>query len=460
MAQWAGKSYHTLRDPSPIWVCEEQVFSHLFVSPIPSSPCGGFLLTVWLAWLLLFPRPGTIANGTEPAGPHYDLIFHEDLRIHGPGGGWTNAPVRITVDSYDNAYVISPGGEKIIKYRANGAVMAEYGNRESDPVRFLMIDNLRVRQDGVVEVFGILAKGRIIKNIDGNYSQVSNVEGGFVRYGPNGTYLDAMTDPAPTRNLMEVRFSPDSEMIFAKHALKSRYSPDRKFLKSRSETFPLERTSMFNRDMKIIKNVSVSERPLRAVPYDHIDFWLFAVTESLKVRWNGEGVAAFATDGSVYLANTSKYHITRWQADLKKPILNFEKKYEPLAFTQQLQAQYIDDLTNRLLVLEREDARHKITRQVVAEAFRKSRPPTHIHPLVDLIAVDDQGLLAIREINRRQRLTRADLFRANGHYVGHLVYRGLGLANMTFQNGYAHTIEQGRDGRFFIARYKYTWKKN
>jgi len=417
------------------------------------------MLNLWFLWLLPLFGANRVSNGAEPVGPRFTLAFHEDLRIPGARGAGMNAPLALVVDQFDNFYAIDARGEKILGYGPDGEVFREYRFGPDDPVQFVLISNLRVLQDGTLQVFGITENARIIRDLDGSISQVSNVEGGFVRLAPDGRFPAVDTDPVPTLNLMDVRFSPQSEVIFARYAVKTRYTQAHKTLKSRREVFPMERTGLFSPDMKIIRNLSVSERALRTEPYEHMDFWLFAITESLKVRWEGEGLAAFAADGSVYTANSAEYQITRWRGDCRKPLLTFDKKAEPIPFDEDLQAQYVDDLVARMTALEKDGDRQKITRIQVEDAFRKSRPPSHTAPLVDLVAVEDLGLLAIREVNRRQRRTLADLFLPDGVYVGSINYQGIGLARMTFQNGYAHTLEQASSGGYDIVRYKYALKR-
>ncbi len=222
-------------------------------------------------------------------------------------------------------------------------------------------------------------------------------------------------------------------------------------------------TVIMNRRFEPVKTLSEARGPLpdRARFRDPA-YWAKRIGQNIQRVYGGVGVFCFDAAGRVYTARSNRYRIEQWTPDLSKKLTVFQRRHRPIPNTDREIRALVDSLTEQTLsdpVLA-----HIVTPAVLERAVSLAKPPPVKNPIFGLIATEDGGLLVVRDVSLANRQTVADVFAADGAYLGQTAlpgfalaapFNGLFMTRLTFKNNRAYAVLTDDRGDNRVVRYRF-----
>ena len=373
----------------------------------PMRPQSGVILTAALGACALAPDDGgprivenTLASSWQSSG---EWTLEEDLRLHGPPGGYFGAVGALTTDSRDNIFVLDGLAQEIHVFDSEGGHVRTVGGQGEGPGEFRMAQALAMGPGDTLWVTDPMTRRYSVFGPDGGFARVltRRINGGAVSeqcsLAENGSYLEwAIRFPNEERT----GALSDIDLI---HTYPVRVSPDG----DEQDTLPrLE----FTQTMADMPSMGM-RRPV----------------------WIGPALRrTFNCSGSFWFAESGEYRLYKRTLDGDTTVITSLTDARPADVVE------ADRDEVRRLFGERPD--------VLADQLR-ALPEKK--PIVEKMFVDGAGhMFVIPETARVEPGTAIDVFREDGVFVGRLAVPE--TVTLTYQRGAHATPEYllfaGADG--------------
>jgi len=373
-----------------------------------------------------------IVNGpTEPKHAQ-TLLLQEDLRL-GPATLdedllFMDVNVSVDADPQGNIYVADSGGNRVLVFSPQGALLRQIGREGEGPGEFMALRRFHLLENG-----GALA----FENLQ-HFSRINWFDSGwqFMRRSERTNTIVRIKDwrAAPKGHLFAnevVRIDTANRILITRFLITDDQLGERAaFGEHRQEEFDTTR---------------VMDQ----------SYWVNYLAGFFARELSGQkGYFSFATNNHLYTAMGGSYEVTEWDAKGKshRRIL---RKCKPVFFDEDARQAAVAYEHERLLGELPSDLHRIVTEGVVKQAFRQADLPLAKPPIYGLVAMEN-GVIVIGDRNHSTGLSRGDLFSKEGRYLGSFSHETRALKNMIFKNGYAYTIGRNEDDDNVLIRYKPT----
>ena len=371
------------------------------------------------------------------------VVFVEELRI-GPESGeehhvWTGANVTVDIDSRGHMFVTDTGGNRILEFDDKGGFVRQLGGKGEGPGQFQFLKSFRILENGKALAFE--QKGPMAV---------------FNHYDQAIEFVDRDQKQLP-RIMQSAVFSPDGSFVSS-------------FYMTFSQSGAMTYTGVLNKDYEPV--IELSKRPAPRIDPTQVEnpgFWTDFYAEWFRLCAEGLGISAFDNKGNIYTARTNIYEITRWDADLKKTAV-IKREYKPIIQTPEDLIAFSDPIRGEILSSLPASLHQYITPKVVESAIEKAEFPPGKQPIFGMVPMEDGGLLVVHDFNPITGKTIADIFDADGKYLGQSPLPRVSVnifgsffgnpVKLILKNGRAYAIEINQDGEQSLVRYAYQVKKS
>ncbi len=382
-----------------------------------------------------------IVNATD-AG--YALVLDEDIRF---GGGdedhflWSSLNSKLLPGPKGNMYVVDPANTQILEFDKQGKFLRVATSKGNGPGELHNILCVSQAADGSL----------LIMDVD------AGSEGGaprVIRYKPDMTFKDVTLFSGTGLIPAIMNESPDAKYLGGIVA-----KLDMKAMKTDLITgiLDIDQKKMLNTFATV--SAPFPDMSRAADPA----MWEDYIAEQFKILYDF-GMVVFSKNGKAFVANSGTYRVSRVSPGAKEPEISFTRKYKPEIFDEKSRQIMID----RFFDMLPGQARTLITKPLLTRAMEKAKLPPTKAPMLALIAIEDKGVLVVRDTNLVTRVNNADIFDTNGKFLCSAKVKDHGLytftesnpsARMVFKDGYAYTILTDEDDENTAVRYRYTLKK-
>jgi len=377
----------------------------------------------------------TIDNEMEPEGTAKRLVFEEDLRLGGVNEEadyflWSGVNLSVAAAPNGHVFVGDMGGNRIIEFDAGGAFVRQIGGPGEGPSEYGELNAFHVFEDGTAVGVDIRARrARLLHyNKQGQFVRDSQLFGNETRR----IVFSSRGDHA----MVELMRTKDQKWHILRgwtHVKKQEFQQVNSVALPRIDTTRIQDTQYLAETMG---NFMVLERTER-------------------------GLVGLGGNGSIYTAVSNKYRISRWKEGVNQAKYHINKKYKPkLRDATEVEA-LVNDFHARFQAIYRPVA-HMVTHELVAKAYEKSALPKAKDPLLGLLVLPNDHLLAVHQPDA-VGTQNADLFDPSGKLIGSSSAVGNGFVDtewkvrMIFRGEFAYTIETV-DEEDTVVRYRYTIK--
>ncbi len=380
---------------------------------------------------------------TKDAG--YSFVLQEEVRFGGDSDdenySWPNLNTKILAGPKGSMYVVDVDNSRILEFDKQGKFARQAAGKGNGPGELHTVICVSQTADG----------GILIMDVDGASP------GGaprVLRFKPDMTFKDVTLFSA-------------SGLIPAIMSV----SPDAKYLGGLVAQLDLKNNAMvlITGILDIDKKSLISTYSTRPTPLpdpkrmDQPGMWEDYLATQFKVLYDF-GMVAFSKNGKAFVANSGTYRVSRYTPGQKTPEITFTRKYKPIPFDEKAREAMIERFYDMLPSA----ARTLITKQVLTHGLEKANLPPVKAPMVAMVAIEDKGVLLVRDTDPVTRNNLTDIFDSNGKLLcsktfpnhGVFTYTGSNPSpRMIFRDGYAYTIETDKDDENSAVRYRYTIKK-
>ena len=367
------------------------------------------------------------------------IEFIEDLR-RGPADGevflWTSPNATVSVDGGGTMYVADPSTNRIMAYGPNGDYLRTVAGEGSGPGELKGLLHFRVLSEG-----GAVA----LELLDGLFPRLHYFDKtmGFVRFREyQGIPL-----------ILEIGLLSPLGDGFAAFYVQS----DREKKQRRYETAAFDMT--WNRQKSFVTKYGPMPDRSRI---GQASYWSERIGENLSRFFSGTGVFNYDRHGHLFTAVTNQNEIVKWDLPLENKVLVIRREYKPKLWQdidrQTVLDQFIDELGSDPELV------NLITPGVLRQAMEQAELPPAKHVVFGIIPMWDGGVLVVRDIDLDTGMQLAEVFDADGQYLGKtelaeqaLVRLTLGgyLPKMVFADSFAYTMATDGPGENVLIRYRY-----
>ena len=408
-----------------------------------------WIIVGWFLVMTLSAEAPRIHNGKTPAGAVYAMEFVEDLRIEGEEDHfiWTGTGVSVSVDEKGHMFVLDRGGNRILEFDAKGGFVKQIGKEGEGPGEFKALKSMTLLQDKSAVAYENLGPIKRFSYFDQNLNYVNRKDkrpqGLFIRsaqIAANGKYFGSFFMKTDRGVPMK---SDEGPRVIAHTGI---LSMDQKPLITLSE----EKMFYFNPRMAT-----------------KADWWSKYLAQWLKLGINGLGIVAYGKDGAVYTAVTNQYEITEWNSDLEK-IRVISRDYEPIFQTTEDIMAVAEPMRDQLITALPDNLQAMVTDNVVRKAVELAEFPPRKSPILDILPMEDGGLLVVHDFNASTREAKADIFDKNGAFIGATTLPKVAISvfggllghptSLVFKHGYAYALVEDKFGEPSLVRFTYKLK--
>ncbi len=376
-----------------------------------------------------------VRNNHKPMSPAKTLRLEEDLRFgvdeRGPEFLWTSLKTSLSVDDSGNIYVADVAETRLLMFDKQGKFLKTLCEKGEGPGEFRALGTFQVLADGTsVASEGFHFGAQRLFFYDSQMKLVNQIEKG---------------EESP-RLLMPI-FSHDSSHLAAQY---------RGFDPEEGKQYNYQ--GLFDKDLNKLMTLGKTEQPLYWSQMDAKGMTQFLVA-LLENHFKPHGIMGFDSEGNLYTALSNVYEIKVWAMPYKKPFRVIKKDFKPNANNPA----HILKLVNRQAVKFRSHKRNNalITERLLAKVADQAVIPPGRNPIHGFIPMENGGMLVITAIDPETGSQEADLFSAEGTFLGNVrtenwsMIGPTGIARMIFRNGYIYTLLTDEEEDTRVVRYRY-----
>lgn len=384
---------------------------------------------------------GEVHNDRQPKKP-MTLVFEEDLRFGSSGDEdyllWSSASITPDANSKGDIFVTDPGGNRILQFDKNGVFLRQIGRQGEGPGEFQILSSFKLLGDG---------RGVAFDN-----QQVSVT---FSHFDKDMKYKDRKTLSSFGMVIQSAIFSNDARYVGAFYMVPNDEHTIQSF------------TGLLSaKDFKPVK--VLTETTLERFKQDKMEdpsWWSSYSAKWFAMVTQGVGVFAAGPNNTLFTAVSTKYEITKWDADLKEMMV-ITRDYQPIARDMRERKTLADPIRDELLSILPSTLQDYMTPKVVDKGLELAEMRPVKPPIYWMYAMEDGGLVVIHKYDAVTGVSIADLFNPEGVYMGQaklppikVNFFGSVFGNntkMIFRNGFCYAIEETENGTDLV-RYRYQW---
>ena len=367
------------------------------------------------------------------------LVLQPELSIGGNPDNdeyfWSGLHLSLSVDSRGHCFVSDPEQNRVLEYNGAGRMVGRLGGAGTGPGEW-----------GQLLSFHKLANDRGL-SID--------YQGGQVRlqyYDARGEFVKLVRPEGPSPLPMWVLPAPDGKLLVT-HTRRF----DSKAGQIHHAWVLCDPRFQTQHQLAAYSGSMASADPELLLSREGAAQVLVALLGQYAAP---RGLACFDSKGVLYTAVSDSYRITQWTADRKQPqrVISRKLKAQPLShaaratITSYLAEQHQEGLPASY--------RNRFSTKMLDEAWQLAGLSATGPILLGLVAMEDGGLLAIRELDLQSGMGRADLFSPQGRFLGQMRLGNFALLSpgfqprLVFRAGKAYGLETNPRGDNLLVRYR------
>jgi len=366
--------------------------------------------------------------GTLFFNPNQTIVFEEELRVAAPENTiWYGLSMGLEVDEMGNIYLSDPKNGLVFQINPKGAIQKVMGGQGQGPDQMPGLCLFKsLNQGGFVAVSGVM--GTVYLHF----------------FDSHLNFIKRTTFPG-TNAYRPWDLSHNLTLLGA-----SVRKAEEKY-KASLELLDLDGLG------KMV--IAEEERGLQGPPKSTMrEHFIFGVQTFLQRADAGGGIVRFGRNGHIYTAHTQTYKIERWNETLDQKLLitgQFQKQKRDLSDVSRLWTEYLNFSPLKLF--------H--TLEIFGLGMEKAQLRPFFPAIVDLIPMDDDGLLVVKSYDPKTGWSLADLFGEKGQFICETrlpksCFSMLGgpyrfQPKMVFRNQKAYALEDTGDFEFELVRYGY-----
>jgi len=397
----------------------------------------GIFMIFWMVFPFLYSQT-VVDNGNAPG--KYEINFVEDLRFGMDEDRdefiWPDPATKVIPSSKGYMYIVDPQENRIMEFNPNGEYVRMVAAPGQGPGELIGIKGFTILADGTaIAVDGPIFADQKLILFDSKLKFVKEFRQPTVKFVPQTSL-----------------FAPDGKHFFT--MMINRGGESGKVI--------LQNCILRTDDFQVKVNVSQAIRPLG--DDDFAKTWRDFIVWQLQMNFGGFGVASFDTDGHLYTAMSNRYEITKWRPNLQGKALVIKRDHKPVVRSEEHVTALVDFFCEGLSF-------SNAMRELFTPAFKKDilkradAGPVK-NPIFGLIGMEDGRLMVIHDVDYVTRKNVADIFSAEGVYLGQTLFNDSALlgqednfeTRMTFKNGFAYSAITDEDGDNRAVRYRYQLK--
>ncbi len=398
-----------------------------------------------LVCLLALPVLAGVPYVRNPIAPPSarKLVFQEELRFGGGVGGdafvWALPSTNLDVDAQGLIYIADRRDNRILVFDSSGRFLKRLAKEGEGPGELLGLFSYTVLADGRGVAYD-LKSGRLGRLL----------------------YFDA---ERRFSHVIEQPFGGEQHKVLRTLAI----SPDNRFMAGQyfyydpaTPNGDLGKSGLFTTDFKLVRDYSSVQLPrLDFSKVEDSQYWVNFLAGHFTGMFKGNGVFAFGRQGQLYTALTNAYTITRaTQGQPPREQLSFGRDYKPILRSDAQVDGWVDLV---LGVTSSNFLMGGINDRVVRKAYAKAELSPAQPPIYALIALEDDRLLVVHDVDLESGINRADLFDGKGRFIAQAElpnHAMVGFASrffsrLVFRNGRAYGIEVDDNGEAWAVRWRY-----
>ena len=384
------------------------------------------LLYVTVAWVAL----GVLA------GDRHVPEFVETLRFGGGNGGdayvWTDTTTSLSVDAAGRIYVADTGAARVLQFSAEGVFLKEIVSKGQGPGEVESLQGFQMLADGSAVAFEYKGQGSTLHYFDADLAFVRRAD--FTEWKLNPIAYTA----APGGKVSAItynRLDPKARQIVTCVALAN----------GSAVHALLSETAMPLPDGARLNDKS---------------YWPEFFAGLAPLHFDKTGLVAFGSDGRVFRALSDTYQVHVLNADLHDTGKTISRKVDKLPWTEIDLDDLASSISEEYLQAYPPQFKNFITPETVRKGLDMAGVPAGRNPLKALIAMEHGGLMVVLDEPGPPRTQFADLFAADGTFLGQVTNANTGFASstgqprMVFSGGFAYTLETDEEGEHSVVRYR------
>lgn len=379
------------------------------------------------------------AAADEPQRMALSLV--EDLRFGGSDSDdrliWGSPATAVNVDSKGQIYITDLQENRVLVFSESGEFVKQVGRKGKGPGEFEGLAQFHVYADGSAVA---------LEMVNGSHPKLQF-------FDKDLQHVRTSERSGPPFIIQYAAFPPSGSQFTAQ------------FIHPSFETKQfLYTTAILDDSFNIVHEIETVAAPLPdRSRFGQPGYWSERIADNLKRFYNGITVFNYDDKGFLYVANTSRYEVSRYdQQGQKTPFL--KHTFKPIMYTDTEREAILDAYADQFRADP--ELAEIVNRTVLAKAIELADPPPVKGPIFGLIPLEDEKLLVVRDLNLDNRFNAADLVASNGDFISNFEIPDNGLVNffaggyiprMIFRNGFAYTILSDQLGENQLVRYRVEW---
>jgi len=398
------------------------------------------LLLMGLVWMSMpaWTFVDEVNNGRRPKDSAQTLHFTIDLSFGADEAEdtylWPHPGTTVGADAAGNFYVADPAGGRVLAFDPQGKFLRTVAAKGEGPGEFQNLFNFTLLTDG--GGIGFEAQQGAAK---------------FKYFDKDFLYKDEKSVSGKGIFLISATLSPKDNGFGGIYVQLDQASQSMKF-----------KTGIFDMESNSLKELSSADRPApEPARFSDPDYLAHFLGGNLKVFFNETGYYNYDQQGTLYTAVSSRYEITKWNADLSQPLMVVKRDYKPIANPPE----QIEAMSQSFIDMMRGSPMASImTDTTIRKAMEYAEPPPTKNPIFGIIPMEKGMFLVVHDVDLVKGVNRADIFTAQGEFLGSAMLSGHAFVyflaggffpRMVFKNGFAYSVTCDDMGDNRVVRYKY-----
>lgn len=399
-----------------------------------------FLLMAWS--YMGAPYEAVIVNNSKEVG-NKTLVFTQDLRFGAEEDGdeylWVDgqAPVNFTVSPKGHIFIVDVKNSQILEFDTKGGFVGVFATRGEGPGEYQNLSQFQIFDDGSAVGFDSLQGTTKFSY----YNQKLEYQNTELKTG----FKEIITRPV---------YSNTGKFFFAWYMS---FNTDTQEL--------LFKTGMFDANRKLVKEFSSQKWPVPdQTRISDQEMWVDFLADQFRTLLNrGAIFARFLSNDQIMVADAKEYEIQIWDSAMQTHQKTIKKEYKPIAYTEADTQGLISSIEEIIFSQGGAQLANIITKNVIKRAVEKAEIPTYKNPLIDIIPMENEQYLAVRDSSFGDGTIMVEIFDKNGKCIGKADGPGKGISSffgirLQFKNGFAYAMEKTEDGDNQMVRYRYALK--
>lgn len=386
----------------------------------------------WRAWRRLLLCSFSFFGVGMAYAQQAPIQLEEELRVSGGDhGAWTSPLTCVGVNSRGEMLVADMDENRVLAFNEAGEFIRLIAREGGGPGEFRNLSVFSVLKDdsaiGFEMVGGTVAR---LHRFDSQWQYQDTVERNII--------LEAVEISAMGDRITGFQIDVDSQ-----------------------KNHMLYQTTLFNDQLQPLQ-VFHSQRGPRhdRKRFQDPSYWVERIADNLARTYEGIGVVHLDQQGRLYTATSNAYQIMR-HADGGQREQTYQRDTRPAP----MRPAYLEEMAYLMMAPVMNDPvlSQIVTPTLLRRALAQSDPPSVKPMIFAMLTMPDGTLWVVRDVNLRTGDQRADIFSANGGFLGSLTVPNHGLVTihgnlfvpkMIFRNGKAVTIHSDQDDNLSLVRYK------